>query len=199
MAYGGVQDIDMSVYTAGIEKFNMWNQARSTVSFELLLNRMPDMKYIDPKGAGYVKQGVNYPRDVYDRTPKNSELEMIYSMGTMYDVEFLLRVLLGYRLKSQLRGNKWTADVGWITPRPVELHLGNSLRYLVNITSLAVNHVIFNERMVPLYSTVSISGSRIPDFDNSVSDGSRPTTTTTTTTTTTGLNPDGTIPASPTN
>lgn len=169
MAYNGVPDIDVTMYTAGIERFNLWNQSKSTIAFELLLNRMPDMKYIDPKAGNYRKSGVNYATDVYDRNPVNDELKEIHEKGTMYDVEFLLRVLLGYRLKSQLRGGKLTSDVGWITPRPVELHLGSSLRYLVNIVDLRLNHVIFNERMVPLFTTVSITGTRIPDFDSTTS------------------------------
>ena len=169
MAYNGVPDIDVTMYTAGIERFNLWNQSKSTISFELLLNRMPDMKYIDPQAGNYRKSGVNYATEVYDRNPVNDELKEIHEKGTMYDVEFLLRVLLGYRLKSQLRGGKLTSDVGWITPRPVELHLGSSLRYLVNVVSLNLNHVIFNERMVPLFTTVSITGTRIPDFDSTTS------------------------------
>ena len=168
MGYNGVPDIDVTMYTAGIERFNLWNQSKSTIAFELLLNRMPDMKYIDPNRVGYQKQGVDYKTKVYDRTPINTELQEIYDKGTMYDVEFLLRVLLGYRLKSQLRGGKLTSDVGWITPRPVELHLGSSLRYLVNVVDLTLNHVIFNERMVPLFTTVRITGTRIPDFDGNV-------------------------------
>lgn len=169
MAYNGVPDIDVTMYTSGLEKFNLWNQSRSTISFELLLNRMPDMKYIDPKNAGYRKKDIDYKTKVYDRTPINTELQEIYDKGTMYDVEFLLRVLLGFRLKSQLRGGKFTSDIGWITPRPVELHLGSSLRYLVNIVDLSLNHVIFNERMVPLFTTLRITGTRIPDYDGNVS------------------------------
>lgn len=169
MAYNGVPDIDVTMYTAGIERFNLWNQSKSTIAFELLLNRMPDMKYIDPKAGNYRKTGINYATEVYDRNPVNDELKEIHEKGTMYDVEFLLRVLLGYRLKSQLRGGKLTSDIGWITPRPVELHLGSSLRYLVNIVDLSLNHVIFNERMVPLFTTVRITGTRIPDFDSTTS------------------------------
>lgn len=168
MAYNGVPDIDVTMYTSGLEKFNLWNQSKSTISFELVLNRMPDMKYIDPKEAGYKKKGIDYKTKVYDRTPITTELQEIYDKGTMYDVEFLLRVLLGYRLKSQLRGGKFTSDIGWITPRPVELHLGSSLRYLVNVVDLTLNHVIFNERMVPLFTTVRITGTRIPDYDGNV-------------------------------
>jgi putative thioredoxin len=71
-------------------------------------------------------------------------------MGTMYDVEYLLRTLLGYTLKSYLRNNQ-TADMGYLGARPVELHLGKSLRYLGTVTSLRIEHVIFNEQMVPLF------------------------------------------------
>lgn len=166
MSYGSVPDVDLG-YLASGQSVTNFLQALGQVSFEILLNRMPDMKFINPSGD-YRKPGVKYAVDVYDREPltdsnRTNELKDIYNKGTMYDLEFLLRVLMGgVAFKSQLRGGEITSDLGFAIPQPVELHLGNRLRYVISVTSLNVRHVIFNERMVPLFSTVSITANRIP-------------------------------------
>ena len=172
MEYKGTPDIDMSLYTSGIEKFNPSGPAmsQSTIKFDLLINRTNDFRYIDPKSSTFKRAGVNYG-DVYsnrqpiiDTKTKVNELKDIYNKGTMYDVEYLLKTLLGYQLRSQLR-NEITSDMGWVSPKPVELHLGAGMRYLVFIGGFTINHVIFNERMVPLFSTLSLTCNRIPDYD----------------------------------
>ena len=170
MTYKGVPDTDISLYSANIEKFNLMSPSTnmSTVDFSLVINRMSDMHYIDPTGD-YKKSGVAYKGGVYTREPvvnsKYNELKDVYEKGTMYDVEYLLHVLVGYQLHSALRKGGLTPDMGWVSPRPVELHLGSNLRYLIFINGFKVDHAIFNERMVPLLSTISLSGTRIPDYD----------------------------------
>jgi hypothetical protein len=82
-------------------------------------------------------------------------------------MEFLFRTLLGYQFESSLgRGMSWdkkTADLGWLGGKPVELHLGKSLRYLGRVIHVQINHVLFTERMVPMFSEVGITFQRIPD------------------------------------
>lgn len=183
MSYEGFPDVDLGMYVASPPKTNAYGMTGSTISFALIINRMPDMKYIDPSNKDY-KRRVNgkvldYSRDVYNREPYidkatgRNELKDIYNKGTMYDVDHFLRVLMGFTIPSQLRGGERTADIGFINPQPVELHLGAGLRYLVSIQKFDIEHVIFNERMVPLFSTVSITASRIPDWTsaNSTKDG----------------------------
>lgn len=170
MVYRGVPDMDISLFSANIEKFNLMSPSTnmSTIEFSLVINRMSDMHYIDP-ASGYKKSGVTYTGGVYTREPvinsKYNELKDIYDKGTMYDAEYLLHVLVGYQLHSALRKGGLTPDMGWVSPRPVELHLGNNLRYLVFISGFQIDHAIFNERMVPLLSTIKLSGTRIPDYD----------------------------------
>lgn len=170
MVYRGVPDMDISLFSANIEKFNLMSPSTnmSTIDFSLVINRMSDMHYIDP-ASGYKKSGVSYTGGVYTREPvinsKYNELKDIYDKGTMYDAEYLLHVLVGYQLHSALRKGGLTPDMGWVSPRPVELHLGNNLRYLVFINGFQIDHAIFNERMVPLLSTIKLSGTRIPDYD----------------------------------
>lgn len=170
MVYRGVPDTDVSLYSANIEKFNLMSPSTnmSTIDFSLVVNRMTDMHYIASSGD-YKKPGINYRGSVYTREPvinsKYNELKDIYDKGTMYDVEYLLHVLVGYQLHSALRKGGLTPDMGWVSPRPVELHLGNNLRYLVFINGFQIDHAIFNERMVPLLTTIKLSGTRIPDYD----------------------------------
>jgi hypothetical protein len=59
--------------------------------------------------------------------------------------------------------NGITADKGWLQPIPMELHLGAGLRYLVRVSSLDLKHMMFNERMVPILTTVNIVCTRYYD------------------------------------
>jgi hypothetical protein len=166
MTYGSVSGVDLGLIASGGGLSNVYS-ALGQVQFELLVNRMPDMKYIKPNG-NYRKDGVNY-LEVYDRVPlgeqvgRPNELKEIYNKGTMYDIEFLLKILMGgVSYKSWLRGNELTSDLGFAIPQPVELHMGNRLRYVISVTNISLKHVIFNERMVPLFTTLSITANRIP-------------------------------------
>jgi hypothetical protein len=161
MSYAGTPSVDMAYEASGQDKFNFvgTGTTQSTIGFQILINRVYDMKY-------YGNNGVLKPtaKNVYSPvTPTYQDQRDIYNKGTMYDIEFLLRTLLGMTMPSYLRGGQ-TADMGFVTAIPVELHLGQSLRYLVWINQLTVNHVLFNERMVPLFTTVDVSCNRMPDF-----------------------------------
>lgn len=162
MSYLGSPSVDITYLASGKDKFNFMGTGatQSTIGFQILLNRVYDMKYYTPGGKllPSVAGKVYSPRD-----PDAEEQKEIYNKGTMYDLEFLLRTLLGVTMPSYMRGGE-TADMGFVAAVPVELHLGQSLRYLVWIGGLTVNHVLFNERMVPLFSTVDISCNRMPDF-----------------------------------
>lgn len=165
MDYVGAPNVDVAMQTSGTEKFNLMGTSatQSTISFQILINRMFDMKYYEPDGTGSGRLRSGGARAYGSRVPTAPEQRAIYDMGTMYDVEYLLRTLLGYTLKSYLRDGQ-TADMGYLGARPVELHLGKSLRYLGTVTSISLDHRIFNERMVPMFTNVSINFSRIPDY-----------------------------------
>ena len=165
MVYSGTPSVDMMYEASGQDKFNFvgTGTTQSTIGFQILLNRVYDMKYYD--SSGHLRS--NAKNAYFPVQPTLKEQEAIYNQGTMYDVEFLLRTLLGVTMDSYLRkdylGNG-TADMGFVAAVPVELHLGQNMRYLVWINQLSINHVLFNERMVPLFSTVDISCNRMPDF-----------------------------------
>jgi hypothetical protein len=167
MEYAGPPPVDVTLQTSGREKFNTYGptSGSGTIGIQVVLNRINDMKYFDLR-TGRLKAGV--PRNVFTgRLPDNQELTDIYNRGTMYDMEFLFRTLLGYQFESSLgRGMNWdkkTADLGWLGGKPVEIHLGKSLRYLGRVIHVKIDHVLFTERMVPMFSEVGITFQRIPD------------------------------------
>jgi hypothetical protein len=183
MAYAGTPLVDPNFEAAGLDKFNLTGTGvtQSTIQFQLLINRMYDMKYYTREGENIAdgEGGFNAPGtlkpgagNVYGEEFVSLETQRaIYNMGTMYDFEFLLRTIMGYTMKSALRDysffdDKGTADMGFLGARPVELHLGKNMRYLVFITGINVEHVIFDNRMVPLFSNVSITCSRLPDYQS---------------------------------
>jgi hypothetical protein len=171
MGFKGAPPIDISQYTSGTEEYALWASGNGggTISFDLLLMRMYDLPYYKSNGLkGYCTKPSIYapgrvPAGEDNKGSLFNEQDVIYNKGTMYDIEFLLRTVLGITINSQLRGE--TADVGWIGALPVELHLGPGLRYWGTVSGLNVNHVIFNERMVPIFSTVHIEFNRLPDYN----------------------------------
>lgn len=171
MNYAGAPQVDVGLEISGADKIPLIGSSvtSSTVSFQLLINRMNDMKYVD-----YLIENPNSLKDFYPYLPPQGtdykrdwtgDLKRIRDMGTMYDVEFLLRTLIGYELPSVLRGNQ-TADVGYLGAYPVELHLGKSLRYLVTIDSFALSHTIFTQDMIPVFSNLSITCNRLPEYQD---------------------------------
>jgi hypothetical protein len=161
MSYGGVADVDPGLQSSGNEEFLLANPSvfKSTINLQIVINRMFDFQYINQDG---IKSG--QISDFYaGNVPTTGDLTRIYERGTMYDVEFLLQTMFPYEpIESQLRGK--TSDIGFLGASPVELHLGNKLRYVAQINNISVNHVIFDNRMVPLFTTISVSTNRIPDY-----------------------------------
>ena len=165
MAWGIVDQFSPQFVASGGDKANAISAGlmKSAITFSLVINRIGDMSYIWPKTNNHKTNKTNtspYPVNV----PSDSdELQDIWKRGTMYDIEYLFKAISGYNAgyQSNLNGTTW--DRGWLNPIPVELHLGDGLRYLVRISSLDLEHKIFNERMVPVLSTVNITCTRYFD------------------------------------
>lgn len=163
------------------------NMTASYVTFSLVINRIEDMNFLDKNGftsaqAKKFAENTRTPQVDLDPAQRNriysanfianspypetvavEDLQEIYNKGTMYDLEYLFKTINGPAATFK---NKWginTADRSYMRLAILELHLGNSLRYRGRISDLEVNHTIFNNRMVPLFSTVRISFARIND------------------------------------
>lgn len=186
MAWGLMANMSPVFEASGKDAFQVVSTAlmSSTISFELYLNRIEDFKYLDENGlksgsvessgqtvntttlAGISAASIlpNIPStNPYPQTVATEDLKEIYRKGTMYDIEYLLRTINGpdADFVSELNGK--TSDRAWMRPTIVELHLGDSMRYRVRIGEFAVNHVFFNDRMVPTFSTVKLTCSRFND------------------------------------
>lgn len=163
MNYAGQPDIDLGLLASGNDPFNLTGASvsQSTISnFVIPINRVADMSYYDPK-TKHLKAGIS--EKLYaPRQPSLAEQERIYEYGTMYDIEYLLSAVLGFKMETKYR--KLTSDLGFIAGRPVEIILGKNLHYLGWISGISVNHEIFDQRMVPTWSTVSLTINRIPDY-----------------------------------
>lgn len=134
----------------------------STISFSLLLNRTLDIGYLNSNG---LKPGVESPYSNFAVIPgksQNEELAELYEKGTMYDLEYLFKTISGINSTFNSGFKGFTADQGWLQGFAVELHLGNRMRYLVRVSSVDVNHVMFDERMVPILSYVNLTCARFP-------------------------------------
>jgi len=167
MQFQGTPAVDITLETSGRDKFPIMGSGAtsSTIAFQIMINRMPDMKFYDPTTQLLYTETMGKipsPSELYGEHPPTTEdQKAIYNKGTMYDVEFLLRALLGYTLPNTITGIP-SADVGYVGAYPVELHLGLNLRYLVTIDGFRLDHTAFDSRMVPLFSTLSLTCSRLP-------------------------------------
>lgn len=163
MSISGGAAVDYMKYVSGPSKVMPDSGANgSSISFSVVLNRIFDFQYLTSSGT--LRDNLTVKQVYGSAAPEGAsgDLKEIYDKGTMYDVEFLLKTIVGFEMNTQLRGV--TADLGFLIGRLIELHIGKSMRYLVNINGLSITHHLFDNRMVPLYSTVSISANRVPDF-----------------------------------
>jgi hypothetical protein len=132
----------------------------STIDFTLLLNRIGDMDFLDENGLA---PGEDSPYSGVNTLSRVEDLKMIYKKGTMYDLEYLFRCMNGPNAIHQTILNGKSADWGFLIGSQLELFLGDGLRYLVRLNGINVSHTIFNDRMVPVLSQVSLSCGRYND------------------------------------
>jgi hypothetical protein len=174
MSYGTMTDMSPELLMSGRDKINpIVPPGTGGFGFELMLNRLEDLSYINEDGS--LKSPNNGNADQTDRSRElwgqfvgQPTLKELWNKGTMYDLDFLFRALHGGQgdYMSSLRGK--TSDQGWLNGAAVEFHLGSNLRYLGRITSIDITHGVFNSRMVPLISYVSIKAARFYDLKTTV-------------------------------
>jgi hypothetical protein len=176
--WAGVLNVDPGYIASGKSKFGPVGAQSGTgsgVTITIPLNRLSDMKYVNTSESKWSEMpwrelyGVSIkeqPDGKESQSPTFEDLRKIRDLGTMYDVEFLLQTIVGYRQKSYIRQNRHalTADLGYLGGLPVELHLGKNMRYFVTVTSISVNHSIFTKDMIPTLSELTFTCSRLPDY-----------------------------------
>jgi len=141
------------------------------VTLQLYLNRIADLSYLrdytaDPNSVPPLSSSYISPDGSGGISPE--AVDGILHRGTEYDIEFLYRVLNGDPLENPLlfggdyQSRGYTADFGYTTATPCWLYLSDNIRYFGSVTSLTVNHAMFDMNMVPMFSTVDISFTRYP-------------------------------------
>jgi hypothetical protein len=177
MNWGSINNVDPVYESLKLDPFapGTTNLMASQLSFNLVINRISDLSLFDVSSPGDVN--VSRVASLYPAwTPPTgsdavTEVKKILEKGTMYDIEYLFKAMFGISSYSQYKSwfsGETTSDPGWLPVWPVELHLGNGLRYRVRINSLAVHHSIFSPRMIPVLSTISLSCSRYYELSSSV-------------------------------
>lgn len=159
MAWGVQQMMDPNYESSGEDIFNPISAGliSSTIVFEVLLNRIADFNHLNADGSIRGK----YPYGEID-VPL-ADRKQIYNRGTMYDLEYFFKTINGPHGTFVSAYNGSTADSGWLRPSSMELHLGAGMRYRIRINEVSINHAIFNNRMVPILSTVRFVCGRYND------------------------------------
>ena len=171
MGWGMLESVDPNVIRSGAAGglAPVTGVGLSTIDFTLLLNRISDMNFLDENGLA-PGEDVRGPYEGINPVQRVEDLKMVYKKGTMHDLEYLFRVLNGPSAIHETILNGKSADWGFLIGTQVELFLGDGLRYLVRVNGITVNHRIFNDRMVPVLSEVSISCGRYNDVGLPTSD-----------------------------
>lgn len=158
MFWGGTPPVDVGYVMSGKDNtpYIVPSSSSSTIGFSLVLNRVNDLSLIQNLGVAKVAAASD---QYYGQTATTADIQTIANRGTMYDIEYLLKTLVGFEMYSRLRGYN-TADIGFLMGYTVELHLGKDLRYLGNISGFNVHHSIFTKDMIPVYTTINITLNR---------------------------------------
>lgn len=121
---------------------------------------------VPPKGweslAEFYKKGA-FPFQDMSESLIVEKIKELAELGTLHDLEYLFKTVNGSGLGetgdwANLLGRK-TADIGFLQPTLLGLQLGptgQSLSYVGWINSLNINHVAFNQAMVPIRTQVAM-------------------------------------------
>lgn len=118
-------------------------------------------------GRGSFGSNITIPNintDTVKSQVTKSDLDGIAARGTMYDIDFLLRTVLGRQWLTFYRG--YTADVGLAFSIPLVLYLSATMIYRVRLTSIGFTHKMFTPDMIPTFTEVTLGFERIPDVQN---------------------------------
>jgi hypothetical protein len=153
-----IDGVDPAVIMSGLDKAMPVAADGASIGLTLYLNRIEDMSFLEKRASGMYFQW----KDLYaGRKVGADDLKELAERGTGYDLEFLYRAALGRPYKTALRGT--TADLGVIVGLPLMLNLGKRMRFVGRLGSLSYVHTSFTQNMVPMFTTVSMTFTRVPD------------------------------------
>lgn len=146
------------------------------VNLNIMLDRTNDFACIRSERAGsgvpasgwknlleFYKEGF-FPLQDNKESVMLEKIQELADKGTLHDLEYLFKTVNGSGVGTtgdwaNLLGRK-TADIGFLQPTLLGIQLGpslqNSLSYVGWINTLNINHVAFNQAMVPIRTQVSM-------------------------------------------
>lgn len=145
------------------------------INLNITIDRTNDFACIraEQTGTGVPQRGWKSLSDFYRKGlfPLQDNRESLFvekvqelaQLGTLHDLEYLFKTVNGSGLGetgdwANLLGRK-TADIGFLQPTLLGIQLGptgQSLSYVGWINSLNVNHIAFNQAMVPIRTQVAM-------------------------------------------
>lgn len=128
----------------------MLQEGLEKISFQLLLNRIPDVN-------GPAKRGDYVPKAISE-----FDMKQIRRRGTHYDLEYLYRVANGLQ---HTRVRKNTGDIGILLPNPCWLVLGGQ-KTRGALYSIEADDQMFSEDLVPILTYVTVTFARYLTFKN---------------------------------
>lgn len=150
-----------------------------TANVEILLNRVFDIAMMNNEGGPRaIRRTAKNTSAGYGKLVPYNDLLGLYTRGTEWDLEYLMRVCNGDPVRNPTMANNLpTSDWGFVSGIPVWIRFHANMRWKVVINSISVNHVMFTKDMVPILSQVSLSLTRIPvigynaDVDGKIFEG----------------------------
>ena len=153
-----IDGVDPSIIVSGLDKAMPVAADGASIGLTLYLNRIEDMSFLERDARGAWQQW----RDLYaGKKVSSDDLKQLAERGTAYDLEFLFRAALGRPYRTALRGT--TADLGVIVGLPLLLNLGGRMRFMGRLSSLQYTHTSFTQNMIPMFTSVNLTFSRVPD------------------------------------
>lgn len=119
-------------------------QGLEQISFEILINRIPDVQS-GARKADYLPASIS-----------QKDRDLLLERGTHHDLEFLYRCANGLH-STRVRSN--TGDIGLLLPNPCELFIG-PFRYRGALVSVNATDEMFSSDLVPILTRVQVVFSR---------------------------------------
>ena len=143
--FPGVQSISLTIRLDRTNDFACFRGIKD-VTEENLKSKQIDWDYWYPEKIPGEARAISYERRLSD----------LLQMGTMADVDYLLRTVNDPKIMKNSLGKVTTADAGFLSFNPVQFELG-PIGYLGFIVGISVNHIGFTEDYIPIRTDVTIT------------------------------------------
>lgn len=161
-----------------------WFPGVQSIAITIRLDRTNDFACFrglqDITEAGIKAQRIDWDYWYPEKMPKEAvaisyekKLSDLLQMGTMADVDYLLRTMNDPNIMKNMLGKVTTADAGFLSFNPVQFELG-PLGYLGFIVGMTVNHIGFTEDYIPIRTDVTINANMMTNVASVAGEASPP-------------------------